>query len=66
MRNDNKYKLLKSILQGKVFGKRGPGRRRISWLKNLRTWYSKTTTERFKAAVNKVIIARMLANIRNE
>jgi len=43
MRNDNKYKLLKSILQGKVFGKRGPGRKRISWLKNLRTWYSKTT-----------------------
>lgn len=30
MRNDNKYKLLKSILQGKVVGKRGPGRRRIS------------------------------------
>jgi len=39
MRNDNKYKLLKSILQEKVFGKRGPGRRRISWLKNIRTWY---------------------------
>jgi len=44
----------------------GPGRRRISWLKNLRTGYSKTTTELCKAAVNKVIRARMVANIRNE
>lgn len=66
MRNDNKYGLLKSVLQGKVYGKRGPGRRRISWLKNLRTWFSKTTTELFRAAVNKVIISRMIANIRNE
>jgi len=66
MKNDHKYKLLKSILQGKVFGKRGPGRRRISWPKNLRTWYSKTTTELFKAAVNKVITARMVVNIRHE
>jgi len=46
-----------------VFGKRGPGRRRIPWFKNLRTWYSKTTTEMFKAAVNQV---RMVDNIRNE
>jgi hypothetical protein len=45
-----------------VLGARGPGRRRISWLKNLRTWFSKTTTELLRAAVNKVIIARMIAN----
>jgi len=36
IRNDKKYKLLKSILQGKVFGKRRLGKRRISWLKNLK------------------------------
>jgi hypothetical protein len=36
-----------------VLGETGPGRRRISWLKNLRTWLSKTTTELFWAAVNK-------------
>jgi hypothetical protein len=39
------YELLKTILQGKVLVERGPGKRRTSWLKNLRTWFSKTTTE---------------------
>uniref|UniRef100_A0A8D8VWR7 Uncharacterized protein n=1 Tax=Cacopsylla melanoneura TaxID=428564 RepID=A0A8D8VWR7_9HEMI len=64
IRNETKYELLKSILQGKVFGKRGVGRRRISWLKNLRTWFDTTTTGLFKAATNKIIIARMIVNIR--
>jgi hypothetical protein len=31
-----------------------------------RTWFSKTTTELFRAAVNKIIIARMISNIRNK
>jgi len=35
MRNP-KYELLHNIIQGKVEGKRGPGRRRTAWLKNLR------------------------------
>jgi hypothetical protein len=43
IRNVNKYKLLKSILQGKALVERGPGSRRISWLRNLRTWTRKTT-----------------------
>uniref|UniRef100_A0A8D8SXR8 Craniofacial development protein 2 n=1 Tax=Cacopsylla melanoneura TaxID=428564 RepID=A0A8D8SXR8_9HEMI len=64
LRNENKYHLLKCILQGKVYGKRGVGRRRISWLKNLRTWFATSTTGLFKAAANKIIIARMIANIR--
>uniref|UniRef100_A0A8D8SH15 Craniofacial development protein 2 n=1 Tax=Cacopsylla melanoneura TaxID=428564 RepID=A0A8D8SH15_9HEMI len=34
MRNESRYTLLQSIMQGKIFGKRGPGRRRTSWLKN--------------------------------
>lgn len=64
MRNETKYKLLKCILQGKVEGKRNVGRRRISWLKNLRTWFGTSTTGLFRAATNKIIIARMIANIR--
>ncbi|XP_045461544.1 uncharacterized protein LOC123671622 [Harmonia axyridis] len=40
------------------------GRRRISWMKNLRTWYSTTTTSLFRSAVDKVKIARMIANTR--
>lgn len=65
MRNENRYGLLQQILQGKVNGRRGPGRRRISWLKNLRTWFSMTTTDLFRTAINKVRIAMMIANIRN-
>lgn len=66
VKNKAKYKLLKSMLQGKVPEKRGRGIRRISWLKNLRTGFSKTTTNLFRAAVNKVIIVTMIANIRKE
>ena len=65
MRNEKRYGLLQLVLQGKIPSKRGPGRRRISWLKNLRTWFSTTTTGLFRAAVNKVQIAMMIANIRN-
>uniref|UniRef100_A0A8D8Q737 Uncharacterized protein n=2 Tax=Cacopsylla melanoneura TaxID=428564 RepID=A0A8D8Q737_9HEMI len=64
MRNENRYQLLQKIIQGKVYGKRGVGRRRISWLKNLRTWFNQTTTQLFRAAVNKIVIANMIANIR--
>ena len=64
MRNECRYKLLQNILQGKVCGKRGVGRRRTSWLKNLRVWYSQTTTELFRAADNKIRIAQMIANVR--
>lgn len=63
MRNE-KYALLQLIIQGKVNSRRGPGRRRISWLKNLRQWYGKTSSELFRAAVNKVSIAMMIANVR--
>ena len=38
MRNQ-KYELLQLIVQGKIQGKRKPGRRRTSWLKNLRQWF---------------------------
>jgi len=36
MRNKSRYSILQAILQGKIYGKRGPGRRRKSWLHNLR------------------------------
>jgi hypothetical protein len=52
MRNDTKYKLLKSILEGKVIGERTRMR-----------WFLKRITELFRVAVNKVIIAKMISNI---
>ncbi|GJQ81153.1 hypothetical protein Trydic_g23326 [Trypoxylus dichotomus] len=38
--NDTKYKLLKSVLQGNVFEKRGPGRKRVPWLKDVHPYTS--------------------------
>ena len=62
MRNE-KYHILQLIMQGKVKGRRGPGRRRTSWLKNLRQWTGKTSLELFRGAVNKVIWTRVIANV---
>ena len=59
-----KYQFLQLVIQGKIAGHRGPGRRRTSWLKNLRQWFGKTSLELFRAAVNKAMIVNMIANIR--
>lgn len=61
---NSKYQLLQLIMQGKIDGKRGPGRRRTSWLKNLRQWYGASTRTLFRRAVNKLQIALMIANVR--
>ena len=53
MRHPEKYELPILILQGKIAGKRGVGRRRISWLKNLRQWFNINTAGLFHVAVNK-------------
>lgn len=63
MRSD-KYDLLQLIMQGKIQGKRPPGRRRTSWLKNLRTWFNLSTSSLFRAAVSKLKIALMIADLR--
>lgn len=62
MQNE-KYRLLQLILQGKIEGRRSAGRRRISWLRNLRTWTGLTSTALFRTAVNKVIWINVIANI---
>lgn len=59
-----KYTLLQLIVQGKISGKRSIGRRRVSWLKNLRDWFNCSNVQLFRAAVNKVTIAVMIANLR--
>ena len=58
-----KYRLLQNIMQGKIAGKRGPGRRKTSWLKNLRDWYGVDTNTLFRIAVNKIKIAVMVTNV---
>lgn len=64
MRHD-KYRLLQLIVQGKVHGKRGPGRRRHSWMHNLRQWFGLSSVDLFRSAVNKIRTALLIANVRN-
>ena len=61
-----KYEILRLIIEGKVQGKRSVGRRQNSWLKDLRRWFGRTSTEIFRAAVSKTIIANWIANLRLE
>ena len=59
----DKYELMRLVVQGKVEGKRGPGRRRTSWLKNLRQWSGKTSIELVRTAANRIKWATMIANV---
>uniref|UniRef100_A0A8D8SJ40 Craniofacial development protein 2 n=2 Tax=Cacopsylla melanoneura TaxID=428564 RepID=A0A8D8SJ40_9HEMI len=60
-----KYEILHLIIQGKIVGKRSVGRRRISWLRNLREWFNCSSCDLFRAAANKVRLAMMMANLRD-
>ena len=59
----DKYKLMRLVVQGKVEEKTGPGRRRTSWLKNLRQWSEKTSIELFRTAADRIKWAMMIANV---
>ena len=62
MRNPQRYQLLQLVLQGKVMERRRVGRRRISSLENHRFWFYSTTNQLIKAVLNKVMIARVIAD----
>ena len=63
IRNE-KYRLLQLVMEGKIEGKRKQGRRKTSWLKNLRDWFGVDSLSLFRAAVSKVKICQMKANLR--
>ena len=54
------------ILNGEIEGKRRPGRRKTSWLADMRKWYGCTTAELKEAATSKEKIAEMIAQLRTE
>lgn len=62
MRN-SKYQLLQVIMQGKIQGRRSRGRRRTSWLKNLRDWCNCSSIELFRAAASRVKTAILISNL---
>ena len=63
IRNE-KYRLLQLVMEGKIEGKRKQGRRKTSWLKNLRDWFGVDSFCLFRAAFSKVKICQMIANLR--
>lgn len=63
MLRGDKYELLHLILQGKICGKKGRGRPRMSWLQNLKEWFG-YNTKLFNAARNRHHIAMMVSNLR--
>ena len=61
-----RYQMLQVIIQGKIVGKRSVERRRMSWLRNLKEWFNCSSNHLFRAAVNKLKIIMMIANLRQE
>lgn len=59
----SRAKLLKLIIEGKVEGRRGLGRRKHSWLKNLRDWTGLNSHELFRAAQDRQCFAAIVANL---
>lgn len=65
MKNQYKYTILQNKVQGKIDGRWGPGRQRISWMGNLRKWFRMTFTELFLIITNKIRMAMMISNVGN-
>lgn len=63
MRN-SKYQLLQLIVEGKIEGKRGMGRKQMSWLRNIRDWTGlRTIGELVHTATDREMYGNMVANI---
>lgn len=63
MRHPEKYGILHIIIQGKINGKRPRGRRRLSWMGDMRNWFEKSSEQLFRAAQNKEEVEVMIANV---
>ncbi|KAH0999876.1 hypothetical protein HUJ04_004185 [Dendroctonus ponderosae] len=58
-----KDRLLQYIMQGKIAGKRGLGRRKTSRLKNIRDWCGVTSSTLFRMAVSSVQMAVLVIKL---
>ncbi|XP_030746803.1 uncharacterized protein LOC115875475 [Sitophilus oryzae] len=63
---DNRYEVLRLVIEGKIEGRRSVGRRQNSWLKDLRRWFGRTLIEIFRGVVSHTIMASWVANLRRE
>ncbi|KAL0838470.1 hypothetical protein ABMA28_016600 [Loxostege sticticalis] len=61
----DRYELLQLIMMGKVAGKRRVGRRKKSWLRNIRDWTGiASAAQLFRLARNREEYAKLTANLR--
>lgn len=60
---NTKYQFLKLIMEGKIEGKRGIGRKKCSWLKNIRDWTGLDAHTLFRIAQDREEYARIVADI---
>ena len=59
-----KYSFLQLIIQGKIEGRRGVGRRLMSWLRNIRAWTGiQTVEELIHVARDREAFAQVIANV---
>ncbi|CAH2243467.1 jg9382 [Pararge aegeria aegeria] len=60
-----RYELLQLIMMGKVAGRRGVGRRKKSWLRNIREWTGiASAPELFRLAKDRHEFTKLTANLR--
>lgn len=59
----HKYAFLRLLMEGKIEGKRGPGRRKCSWLKNIRDWTGMDTNTLLRTAQSREDFAVITAQL---
>ncbi|CAH2247873.1 jg12239 [Pararge aegeria aegeria] len=60
-----RYELHQLTMMGKVTGRRGAGRRKKSWLRNIREWTGiASAAELFRLAKNRQEFTKLTANLR--
>lgn len=63
LRND-KYSLLQVIMQGRIDGKKTIGRKKKSWLRNIRDWTNLSAEQIFHVARDREAFKEVIANLR--
>lgn len=59
----SRYEILKLIMEGKIEGKRGIGRKKHSWLRNIRDWTGMDAHSLFRTAQDRQRFAEIVANL---
>ena len=63
MRGD-KYHVLQLIIEGKIEGRRGVGRKQMSWLRNIRDWTGvRRVEDLFRMARDRELLAAVVVNV---